>query len=332
MALQHMANPASRKHKMQLMIDYQVQLLGNVAFLNRLSSSIALKDNADFDAFFHEYMPAMYSSTFIDTYKYTLLETCMELSHIFGLADHPAAKSQSAYLLAFFDMVRNCQVQNAFTIPEFLAFWAETGHRRNVLMQENPNAIQILTIHKSKGLEFPVVIVPFADWSFDNPNSPGKENLLWETISDVPGLDFAAIPYGKQMKESTFRATYLAERTACHLDSLNLLYVACTRPIDRLYLFANKVEPAISTKKISLQKVSGLLSSFVATNPGQSFQLNPSGIDVELYEMGNPDTTATSHIASEADATDTTDLASPVFSFSPSTWRTKLRLVPEEDA
>jgi len=326
MALQQMASPASRKHKCQLMIDYQVQMLGNVAFINRLSETIALKGNSEFDAFFHAHMPQGYSPNFIDTYKYTLLETCMELSHIFNLAEHPAAKSQSAYLLAFLDMVRNCQVQKGYTIPEFLAYWADSGCRRNVPMQENPNAIQILTIHKSKGLEFPVVIVPFADWAFDNPNGTYKENLLWETIADVPGLNFAAIPYGKQMKESTFRETYMAERAACHLDSLNLLYVACTRPIDRLYLFSEKVEAGGSTKTISLKSVSGLLSSFIGANPSSAFQLVPSDIDVELYEMGNPDSPATSRIDTETDIQDEVELASPVFSFSPSTWRNQLKL------
>jgi ATP-dependent exoDNAse (exonuclease V) beta subunit len=121
----------------------------------------------------------------------------------------------------------------------FLAWWDEEGWQESVQLPEEVDAVRVLTIHMAKGLGAPVVIMPFADWDFEQ-HSGGGNRVLWCRPEGAPFNKAPVVPveYNKLLLKSWFAEDFLRERFSAYLDNLNLLYVACTRARDRLYLFA----------------------------------------------------------------------------------------------
>jgi len=125
----------------------------------------------------------------------------------------------------------------------FLQFWEEKkdSEECSLIVPSGINAVSIMTIHKSKGLEFPVVIIPFADWSISPISKGFRKNKFWarengEFIKkNAPYL----IELKSSLEKTIFSEQYTIEDKNTLLDNLNLLYVAFTRPINRLYLSIN---------------------------------------------------------------------------------------------
>jgi len=94
-----------------------------------------------------------------------------------------------------------------------------------------------MTIHKAKGLEFPAVILPFSNGKVKN----GKKHL-WVDIDNemIPELTAALVPVNDSLKETAYAELYDDEKNKSLLDVLNVLYVALTRPQERLYVLAGK--------------------------------------------------------------------------------------------
>ena len=147
----------------------------------------------------------------------------------------PGFHIADAYLLAFQEAVNEYTHQVDASISGFLAWWEEKKHKRAISSGQESDAVQIMTIHKSKGLEFPVVIIPFADW----PLEPKTGEFLW--IENPPEGPYQQLPYlpiqvSSRLDESLFQQAYRKERLMSFVDNLNLLYVAFTRPQYRLYI------------------------------------------------------------------------------------------------
>ena len=107
-----------------------------------------------------------------------------------------------------------------------------------MVLPGNQDAIRILTIHKSKGLEFKVVILPFLSWNLDH--LPSKQPVLWVKPGIAPFNDLGIVPvkYGKDLDSTIFAEYYKEEKYSVYLDNINLLYVAFTRAKDVLYGFS----------------------------------------------------------------------------------------------
>ncbi|MDR3133742.1 MAG: UvrD-helicase domain-containing protein [Prevotellaceae bacterium] len=120
-------------------------------------------------------------------------------------------------------------------IFSFLEHWKEAGEKYNLSMTDSRNAVRILTIHKSKGLQFPVVIVPFCHWSIE----PKSNSLIWVKADKEPfaGPGYLPLNYTNTLAETFFSADYWLERAQSMIDNLNLLYVAFTRAESELYAF-----------------------------------------------------------------------------------------------
>lgn len=159
---------------------------------------------------------------------YDLLE---EIIRIFELD-----KRVDTYLQFFLDMVLEFNLKGKFGIFDFINWWEKEKENVSVIVPEGINAIQILTIHKAKGLEFPIVIYPFADEHLKSGRSH-----LWLKIDDVdlPMLDVAYLPVQKILMETTYKHEYDYEMSKSLLDSINLLYVAFTRAKEQLYVLTD---------------------------------------------------------------------------------------------
>ena len=133
-----------------------------------------------------------------------------------------------AYLSGFKEAVFDFIAKNRADLGGFLNWWEQQGNKRTVKIPEEFDAIRIQTIHKSKGLQYKVVLLPYLDWKlFDT----GKENIIWAKYDWDENLPPAIIPLTlrPQLLDSSFSAVYLEENLLHHLDSLNMLYVAFTR-------------------------------------------------------------------------------------------------------
>lgn len=147
-------------------------------------------------------------------------------------------KQNNAYIQYFLDLVLERDIKNQAGITDFLSYWEKNGHKFSIPSPEGKNAVRIMTIHKSKGLEFPVVIIPFAEEDY----SRKPKDKLWldseENISELPRVlidnNSAVEGFGE---EASF--VYQQKKQEDLLDNVNVLYVALTRAEEQLYIISS---------------------------------------------------------------------------------------------
>ena len=164
-----------------------------------------------------------------------LYDLAERLHAIFGLE---ALNEQSAYVFAFYDQLAKYVSENTADIDSFLAAWDE-GICGKTIQSEETNGVRILSIHKSKGLEFDYVICPFCDWQLEKQSG----NILWCQPEEQPfsELPIAPIDYSRaQMMGTIYERDYLHEHLQNTVDNLNLLYVAFTRACKGLYVLGKR--------------------------------------------------------------------------------------------
>ncbi|MCD4833427.1 MAG: UvrD-helicase domain-containing protein [Bacteroidales bacterium] len=157
-------------------------------------------------------------------------------------------KAELPYLNAFLDIVLDFSKKSASDIHTFINWWEETGNKKTLSVSENQDAIRILTIHSSKGLEFKNVIIPFCNWDIDHKSN--QTNILWCKTDAEPfdQLDLIPVKYSGKLSNTVFKPDYLKEKLHAYVDNLNLLYVAFTRVKENLFCFSPLKD---KTKKIS---------------------------------------------------------------------------------
>lgn len=136
--------------------------------------------------------------------------------------------------------------------------------------------MRVMTIHKSKGLEFKVVIIPFCNWSLDHL---ANSNLIWCPTREEPFSRIPVLPlrYGSSLAQTYYAPEYFDEKMYAYIDNLNVAYVAFTRAEEELHIFA----PALKNKtaKERVGSVSALLNEIL-------FPDGSTG-DVLHYEVGD---------------------------------------------
>ena len=168
-----------------------------------------------------------------------LYEAAEEILHLF----QPILPDQeSAYVVHLLDMLYTWETEQSADIPSFLEYWADGGAEERILTPTNEQACSLMTIHKSKGLGFPVVLLPDLGWQLDA--STHHENILWcstegKETDELPMQEIASLPlkYSRKLYYTLFAREYLEERMNYTFDALNLLYVATTRAKEELHIW-----------------------------------------------------------------------------------------------
>lgn len=124
-------------------------------------------------------------------------------------------------------------------ITEFIQWWDEKSITKDwsIEIPDSIDAIRIITIHRSKGLQYPIVVIPLLDWSV----FPKPQGIIWAKSESKPYNEFPSFPlFSKKSIEKTyFSEDFKIECGATLIDNLNLLYVAFTRAERELYLYAD---------------------------------------------------------------------------------------------
>jgi ATP-dependent exoDNAse (exonuclease V) beta subunit len=142
-----------------------------------------------------------------------------------------------AYLISFLDCIHDFNISNSGSgLITFLNWWSEKKNKLSLSVPSGNQAIQLLTIHKSKGLEFPYVLMPFADWEIRRQDeSKWVENKLTQIDLPVFILDLK-----ESLENTVYESVYLEEVSKSLLDNINLLYVAFTRAEYGLIIITTK--------------------------------------------------------------------------------------------
>jgi len=165
---------------------------------------------------------------------------------------HLFPTSEGAYLVKLLDMLYSWEQEETADIANFLQYWQDKGAKLSISNATAEDAITLMTIHKSKGLGFPVVLLPDITWALDENLKGNKENILWCPIPDidevkclrVAGVTSVPLKYASILQMSYFAKPYFEEKLKNMLDSLNLLYVATTRPKQELHIWIKEEKPA----------------------------------------------------------------------------------------
>lgn len=155
--------------------------------------------------------------------------------NLFSLTD------ELAYLQAFVDQISVFERTQASELTSFLNWWKQNGDRFTIPVSDSIDAITVLTIHKSKGLEFTHVFVPFFNWSIHPPATPDRAPLLWCKPDVEPFSDMELVPvrYKGDVGNSIFYHEFFTEKFNTYIDNLNLMYVVFTRAKAALWVWAS---------------------------------------------------------------------------------------------
>ncbi len=202
---------------------------------------------------FNHYLGRPFETIFNNEER-TLLHRIAHLSPVEAfevIVDHfklSEKHSRIAYLQAMHEQIISFSSNHITDIQHYLEWWVERGCKENLSVEMTDNTIEITTIHKSKGLERAVVIIPYCTWNMVPPAN--KKPIVWATAdarhSDIAAIGSYPVAYNNHMSESAFSEEYYNELVMSHVDGVNLLYVAITRAAKELYIY---IEQNLNPKK-----------------------------------------------------------------------------------
>lgn len=219
-----------------------------------------------------------------DRAKYmSLLSMIESLVGVFDLNEVDGGV-HSIFLQSFIDKVQTYAIDGTLDLKSLLEYWSIEGKNTFIAMPEGGDAVRIITIHKSKGLEFGVVFIPFMDWNMAvaslgnyqlvETKEKTRNNHLF--IDEVP-----VVPINTQSSSKLFNSEFkddiVREFLATCLDKLNMLYVATTRASQQLYIYCNDKESQSSKKEsneISRISIAEALRSILPTENKYFYESN----------------------------------------------------------
>lgn len=251
--LKMLANKKDVESRITLLKLYNSYILGNDTDDNLLLTD----DNS-----FGHLMPEEINE---DTKRSQLLNMSLYelVEHIYQFLQLEKIEGQELYVSAFFDGLKNFLNDNGATIEDFIEYWNSELADKAIAVN-GLDSIVVITIHKSKGLEYKHVIMPFTNWHIGPRN--GSPTTLWCEIEENPFSELPFIPVNYSGKTSLSSSIYdkygTMEWMQDIVDNLNLLYVAFTRAERSLFVITDQTIADNSRTKLVfdvLQKLSTTL-------------------------------------------------------------------------
>ena len=217
------------------------------------------------------FLPNGYIDKFESLLRLSLVDLVDEIYSLFNLG---CLEGQSAYVCTFYDTLNEYLRDHPADIDDFIEEWEDTLSS-NTIQSDEVDGIRLITIHKSKGLEYDNVLIPFCDWELEKTNG----NTIWcpGDNKEKPYGELPLIPidFSKKMLGTVFEDDYKEEHLQNIVDNMNLLYVAFTRAGKNLFITGKKASKTTFTK---------LQNGNTATDRSQIIQLVIDDLANELPE------------------------------------------------
>ena len=210
----------------------------NIANLVKLYAKVVDRRNEVFvDYTSHNEMIELLPREFCDELEHyqslPIYELIEQLLQLLGMSED---KNEEAYVYAFLDYASQYLTSRVSDLNGFLEAWDNEICEKSIPAEEI-NSVRLMTIHKSKGLEFHTVIIPLCDWLLTGDS----RNSLWCEPKEAPydTLSLLSVPLKKDMLDSMYKDDYNKEQLYQIVDNLNILYVATTRAKSNLIIFSD---------------------------------------------------------------------------------------------
>ena len=183
---------------------------------------------------------------------------------IIGRLPQHVQQDDAPFLQAFRDLVLSFASNQGADLAAFLQWWDQTGNKRSIATPEGQDAIQIMTIHQSKGLGLPAIILPYASWEMDLDT--GHDEIIWCTPDEEPFTKDILLPIklDKSLTNTIFADEFAEERLRAVIDNLNTAYVAFTRAKEAMIIMAPK-----SKGKADGSRLEDMLNAYCCALPGE---------------------------------------------------------------
>ena len=249
-------------------------------------------DMSDATAAFCEWLPSGFSTPaeFNHLRSLPLTNLVETICQLFCLDQ---AEGQSPYLCHFFDIIAEHLKDNTSDLDRFLQAWEEKYYKETI-HGEDVEGVRILSIHKSKGLEYENVIMPFCDWKLE----PQITTTIWCKSEETPYNTLPLIPIDystKKMINTAYDKDYRQEHLQNTVDNLNLLYVGFTRARTRLYVYgvSHKAGKGKDSSGYRSWLIEQCLQKMTSPKEAQDHLLDDSKIQVGddgriLFDYGTP--------------------------------------------
>ena len=228
-ALKLLIHPEDILSKACLAVNYQKTVLASP----KGNGELLTPSHDRQDLFIEELLPDDFINNKESLKRMPLLETIDKICSIFNIERF---NEQGAYLCAFYDKVADFTANNPGNIDKFIEAW-NSDICSSTIQSDSISGVRLISIHKSKGLEFAHVIIPFCDWALEN-----RDTTLWCKPGTQPFSDMPIIPvdYSKKLLDTIYADNYRNEHIQNTVDNLNLLYVAFTRAGRSLFVTGRK--------------------------------------------------------------------------------------------
>lgn len=219
----------------------------------------------------HDLLPQPIRKNWRHLQSLPLLQLTDKLIEYYSLANE--STEHIPYLLAFKDLIIKFNSNGEKGLGDFLEYWEIDGKTIALDLNSTSNAIEVTTIHKSKGLDYDVVLIPHGSWDLG-----GKVNqIFWANSEGTNYQGLGKIPLNlvKELGQSSFYKAYYQELVFNYMDALNTLYVATTRAVKHLYIAGPQFQIIKGEPKIKSDVISDILL--------QIFLNDPKNFDLETY-------------------------------------------------
>ena len=212
---------------------YYLKVLGRIEmedFSTEIMEILALKTKSEMEVLIAEkYGLKLQSKDLLQLNLYNFIEHFL---HEFAVKD-----KETDFLFNYLEMLYGYSQNAGSTLKEFLKYWNEEANSKTIQASENVDAVQIMTIHKSKGLEFPVVLLPMKNAAGSKKSSYWFGTSSQEQLNsvNVNFFDTSLEIYDKEIADFNYENSYQEK-----IDQFCLQYVATTRAAEQLFFYIEK--------------------------------------------------------------------------------------------